>query len=108
MEASLLINGTKTSIRISGVALNILETFNAADQKWEVKVLEDVASGYGYGHVDIFRNFLESHESNIFPTMKDSFNAVMVVDSLYESLEVSNEVVVHRVVSKSKLGVALT
>jgi predicted dehydrogenase len=108
MEASLLINGTKTSIRISGVALNILEIFNAADQKWEVKVLEDVTSGYGYGHVDIFRKFLESHESNIFPTMKDSFNAVMVVDSLYESLEVSNEVLVKREVSKSKLGVALT
>ena len=106
MEASLLINGTKTSIRISGVALNILETFNAVDQKWEVKVFENVTSGYGYGHVDTFRKFLESHESSTFPTMKDSFNAVMVVDSLYESLEVSNEVFVKRDVSKSKLGVA--
>jgi UDP-N-acetyl-2-amino-2-deoxyglucuronate dehydrogenase len=107
MEASLLINGTKASIRISGVALNILETFNAMDQNWEVKVFEEVESGYGYGHARTFREFLDSHESTIFPTMKDSFNAVMVVDSLYESLEVSNEVFVSREVSKSKLGAIL-
>jgi UDP-N-acetyl-2-amino-2-deoxyglucuronate dehydrogenase len=104
MEASLLINGTKTSIRISGIALNVLETFNASKKKWEVKELEEVESGYGYGHVDTFRNFLDSDESSIFPTMKDSLNAVMVVDSLYESLEVSKEVSVAREVSKSKLG----
>ena len=105
MEASLLINGTKTSIRISGVALNTLETFNSIDQKWESSVLEYVESGYGYGHAPMFKAFMKSDESTIFPTMKDSFNAVMVVDSLYESLEVTKEVSVNREESRSKLGV---
>jgi UDP-N-acetyl-2-amino-2-deoxyglucuronate dehydrogenase len=106
MEASLMINGTKTSIRISGVALNILETFDSMEQTWKVKVSEDVESGYGYGHARTFREFLDSNDSTIFPTMRDSFNAVMVVDSIYESVEVSNEVYVDREVSKSKLGAA--
>ncbi len=104
MEASLMINGTKASIRISGVALNMLETYNASEQNWEMKVFEKVESGYGFGHARTFREFLNSNESTSYPTMKDSFNAVMVVDSIYESVEVSNEVCVDREFSKSRLG----
>jgi hypothetical protein len=37
--------------------------------------------------------------------MKDSKNAVMVVDALYESYESGTEVYVERIKSKSKLGV---
>ena len=104
MEASLLINGTKTSIRITGVALNILESFDSEEKIWKKKESEEVESGYGYGHVEIFRTFLQSHTSTIFPTLKESLAALMVVDSLYESLESSEEVLVRREKSKSRLG----
>lgn len=106
MEASLLINGTKTSIRISGIALNNLETFNSVTKNWETRVSEEVQTGYGFGHVNVFETFLTSDESDSFPTMWDSLAAVMVVDSLYESVDSFNEILVSRKESKSKLGVA--
>lgn len=107
MEASLLINGTKSSIRITGVALNILEVFDEKQKTWEVRESEIVESGYGYGHVEVLRNFLNSDQSRIFPTLVESLEAVMVVDSLYESVEVLGEVMVERSESKSKLGMVV-
>ena len=105
MEASLLINGTKNSIRISGVALNNLEVFNPVSKNWDTTVVEHVESGYGTGHAKIFEYFFEGDEISTFPTMEDSKNAVMVVDALYESYESATEVYVKRQISKSKLGV---
>jgi len=105
MEASLMINGTKNSIRISGVALNYLEVFNPVSKNWDRTVAEHVDSGYGTGHAKVFEYFFEGDAISTFPTMKDSKNAVMVVDALYESYESGTEVYVERIKSKSKLGV---
>lgn len=105
LEASLLINGTINSIRISGIALNCLEIFDPETKKWKFKVLEEVESGYGYGHAKVFENFMDSGSVPTFPTLEDSKDAVIVVDSLYESLESANEVLVDRQESKSRLGI---
>lgn len=105
LEASLLINGAINSIRISGIALNCLEVFDSETKKWKFKVLEEVESGYGYGHVKVFENFMDSGFVPTFPTLEDSKDAVIVVDSLYESLESANEVLVDRQESKSRLGI---
>ena len=103
-EASLFIVGKKGSLKISGIALNNLEIYDAVKESWTQIVFEEVTNGYGLGHAANLKAFIDGSQTGPLATLEESRSALMLVDALYESVESGLEVEVRRSLSRSKLG----
>ena len=107
LEASITVIGEKSSLRVSGIALNRLEMLDS-NGNYATTVEQEFENGYGLGHAELLEEFshlLQGDESSFLPSCQESINALMVVDALYESVESGKVISVQRNQSRSKLGI---
>jgi UDP-N-acetyl-2-amino-2-deoxyglucuronate dehydrogenase len=91
LEGSMTILGEKGTVKIGGVALNSVDTWDFADQQPEDEAIKSLnyntASVYGNGHVDNYENIIKAiHGSE--PALidgKEGLKSVKILTALYES-----------------------
>lgn len=110
LKAEILINGSKGSILINGVALNNLGALNLKNYKNlnKKKYSQKVPSGYGLGHIEFIKEVIKSLRlgKNIVPPIDpvESLHVQKIIHALYLSSENKKWVIVNNKNSYKKLG----
>ncbi|NMA74126.1 MAG: gfo/Idh/MocA family oxidoreductase, partial [Bacteroidales bacterium] len=92
LEGSLTILGEKGTVRIGGVAMNKIETWQFADSNPMDESIHEVntspKSVYGFGHLDYYRNVVDILDGKAAPivTGREARKTVEILEAAYKPI----------------------
>ena len=99
LEASISVIGTKGNIKISGIALNKIDSWHLpTDKRPPEKIIKnysyEVDSGYGWSHEDFLAQVLDCFKKNITPevNLSSAIETQKVIHAIYASTELNKPV----------------
>tara|TARA_A100001015_G_scaffold236692_1_gene269026 strand:+ start:10475 stop:11530 length:1056 start_codon:yes stop_codon:yes gene_type:complete len=98
LEGSISILGENGTVVVGGYAVSKIDTWQfSKTQKKDKDVLKyssNYKNVYGFGHIEFYKNvynYLDNKRNNA-TTLKDGIKSIKIIDKIYASAEISNEV----------------
>jgi UDP-N-acetyl-2-amino-2-deoxyglucuronate dehydrogenase len=106
VEASISVITSVGILKLGGQALNRLSIQEPGYSKSREIVYTEIPSGYGLGHVQEINNFVSAvSNGNVKSNLSDSIRALVLVHSIYASMEEDKTVDISIKAKSSKLGI---